>query len=554
MMKHFNKLEAPLHSINVYPSLSHQEQRFKVWGWADAQARSLWDLWSDKEFLNSSLRTSLDTVEAFDEWEEFALFASHYFLLVASSKQAAHPQRTELAKGLDPALNAASRFKVLAQCPPASDQRRYGAIIPDSKISLGHHGGLGRQNRLASTSLHAKSEEVTEPDLPFPPREIPPRMCHTVTVLRNGDCLLVGGRGSPTSVLQDCWLRQKAAWHSTHSLPVPRFRHSALRVTVGRNTECVLVYGGKSSDGECLDSWIVWNNNPNGWETIEVNGPKPSGRFGACLGSINSTSGVLFGGIGPDGIILEDFWSWELYQRSDGSLVLDVADHTEDLRSVAPLARYISRFGATIDRAIWGLVLVGGVMPRQTVPIDMEILLLDLKRLLNRLNDNKSWCPDLVSSVGLGAEYKGPRPLLTGHASCVVDPDQVLILGGGAVCFSFGTFWTAGTWLLKQPDPDVGNSWAMVSDRAPDRSARRAPFQNPNQAYAKAGDIPPIQRVTIENSTQFREVLANGKPVVIEGSDIGPCTELWTKEYLTNAVGSDRMVRKPNGDQRLDTC
>jgi tRNA wybutosine-synthesizing protein 4 len=546
MMKHFNKLQAPLHSINVYPSLGHQERRFKVWGWAHAQARSLWDLWSDDEFLNRSLRTSLDTVEAFDEWEEFALFASHYFLLIASTKQAPS-RRAELTKELDPALNAAPQFTVLAQCPPGSDQRRYGALIPDSKISLGHHGGLGRQSRLVSTSLHAKSSEITEPDLPFPPRDISPRMCHTVTTLKNGDCLLVGGRTSPTFVLQDCWLRKEGEWHSTHSLPVGRFRHSAVKVTVGRKTECVLVYGGKTSDGECLDSWIVWDNDEKGWKPVEVNGQNPSGRFGACLGSINSTSGVLLGGIGPDGTVLEDFLAWELNQRGDGSLALDIADHTEDLRSVVPLAGYISRFGATVHRTVWGFAIIGGIMPRQTVPFDKEIMLLDSKKLVNRLNGTKPWSPDLVSSVGLGAGYKGPRPLLTGHVSCVVDPDQVLILGGGAVCFSFGTFWTEGTWLLKQADLNTGNAWALISETMPDRGAPKPPFQDPNLAYAKEGDISPILRVTIQTPAQFQQVVANGKPVVIEASNIGPCTELWTKEYLTDSVGSDRMVRIPDG-------
>lgn len=551
MMKHFSKLQAPLHSINVYPSLGHQEQRFKVWGWAHARARSLWDLWSDEEFLTSALRTSLDGVEAFDEWEEFALFASHYFLLTASTKKVASPPRVDQSKELNPDFNAASQFTVLAQCPPGSDQRRYGALVPDSKISLGHHGGLGRQSRLATTSLHAKSKEITEPDLPFPPRDVPPRMCHTVTTLKDGDCLLVGGRGSPSSALQDCWLRREEGWRPTDSLPVPRYRHCAVKVFVGHSTECVLVQGGKTSNGECLDSWIVWNNDGSGWQTVELKGRKPCARFGACLGSINGISGVLLGGIGPDGTVLEDFWAWELHQRPDGSLVMDLADHTESLRSAAPLARYISRFGATIDRTAWGFAIVGGVMPRQTVPFDKEIMLVDSRKLLNRLNDTKPWTPDLVSSVGLGAGYSGPRPLLTGHVSCVLHPDQLLILGGGGVCFSFGTFWTEGTWLLKQADLDVGNTWAVISETAPLKSGPKPPLQDPNQAYVKADSIPAIPCVTLQTTSEFQQILANGKPVVIEGSDIGPCAELWTKEYLTDAVGTDRMVRNPSGIQGI---
>lgn len=547
MLKHYKQLQTPLHSTNVYPTLAHHEQRFKIWGWSHAQARSLWDLWSDEDFLSSSLRKSLDTVEAFDEWEEFALSASHYFLLTASTIPPSPPPKREQGQALDPQLDATSRFMMLPQCAPGSGQRRYGALVPDSKISLGHHGGLGRRTRLASTSLYTKSNELAEPELSFPPEDIPPRMCHTVTALSNGDCLLVGGRASPTNVLQDCWLRKDNAWRQTHNIPIARYRHSAVKVTVGNNIECVLVHGGRIRNGECLDSWDLWSDKADGWQTIDVNGPKPRARFGACLGNLNSTSGVMFGGIGPDGTILEDFWAWELLQRKDGSISLDLTDQTENLKSVSPLFKYINRFGATINRTFWGLVITGGIIPRKTVPFDREIILLDSTKLLNRLTNTKPWSPDLLSSIGLGLGFKGPRPLLTGHVACVVEPDQLLILGGGAVCFPFGTCWTEGTWLLKQPDENVENAWTIVSEiMRPDNRGPKLTSQVPCQRYAKAGDIAPIPRVAVQSAAQFQQILANGRPVVIEGSNIGSCTELWTKEYLTDTVGSDRMVRKFN--------
>lgn len=542
MMKHFNKLQAPLHSIHVYPSLNHQEQRFKIWGWAHAQARTLWDLWSDEDFLSGSVRRSLDTVEAFDEWEELALFASHYFLLTASTKQVSN-QRPERAQDLDPQLDASSQFNVLPYCPIGSGQRRYGALIPDTEISLGNHGGLGRQTRLASTSLYTTSQEITEPQFAFSPRDLPARMCHTVTTLSNGVCLLVGGRGSPTGVLQDCWVRQDDKWHAAHNLPIPRFRHGAVKVTVETSEECVVIYGGKTGEGECLSDWILWSRDASGWQTLEVEGPQPRARFGACFGSIGEASGVMFGGIGQDGAILEDFWTWELCRHSHGSVFLNLANHTDNLKSVSPLFRYLTRFGATMNQTPWGLVIVGGIAPRQIIPGDKEIMILHSTKLRTCLHGIKSWSRDLISAVGLGAEFPGPRPLLVGHGSFGVDPNRVLILGGGAVCFSFGTFWNEGTWLLERLDLRSQNTWAMIPESVQSgKDAPRILSQNINPGYGKTGDIAPIPRVHVHTSAQFQQILANAEPVVIEGSDIGSCTESWTKEYLTDAVGSDRMV------------
>lgn len=474
MVEHFRKVQAPLQSIHVYPTLSHQEQRFKLWGWAHAHARSLWDLYSDETFLNTELRTSLDKVEAFDEWEEFAIYSSHYFLLTASTKQPDPLPSAEQPQELHPQLNVANQFTLDAQCPPGSGQRRYGALIPDTEMTLGHHGGVGRQSRLASTSLYARHKEITAPDLPFPPLDIPPRICHTVTALNKGDCLLVGGRASPKSVLGDCWYRQDEAWHQTHNLPIPRYRHSAVKVAIGPSTEYVLIYGGRTDTGECLSTWDLWKSTGEGWETLNVMGTQPNARFGACLVTISGTSGIMFGGIGKEGTILEDFWEWELCRRADGSLYLDITDQTENLRSASPLYKYITRFGATAERTQRCIVIVGGVMPGQVTPSDKEIMLMDPKKLQNCLNDLKPWTSDLIQAIGLGDEFKGPRPLLAGHITCVAYPNQVLILGGGAVCFAFGTFWNEGTWLLKRGEMELDNSWAMVLEGGADSSVPRS--------------------------------------------------------------------------------
>ena len=558
MMKHFTKLRAPLYSINEYPSLDDQEKRFKNLGWYQAHARNLWDLWSDEEYLGEYSRRSLDVVEPFDEWEEFSLFASHYFLLVASSSSS---NLRDISFSMDATdlpdrqpVRRRSNF-VLEFAPQSQSgngqQRRHGSLVPDSECSLGHHGGLGRHSRLSSSDLYTSSEEISKPLCSFPPDDIPARMCHTITAINDNDFLLVGGRSSPSAALGDCWLRRAGEWYPTHKLPSARFRHNAVKV-VTEGVEKVLLYGGKLSNGNALDSWLLWDE-VQGWQEIEMVGDRPSARFGACLERISDTCGIMFGGIGQDGRIQEDFWSWKICQQTHStgppSVTVQMSDWTEKMQSAAPLLfKYLNRFGATISPTSWGLIVAGGIIPGQVLLSDKEIILLDQTALLHFAERAEPLGPDVVSAIELRTGVEGqPRPLLTGHVAYRPKPDQLVILGGGAVCFSFGTFLTEGTFLLKCSESISPNTWSVVPESR---------YTNRNQPQGSSGGLQDIYsetskgesflsvpHVRIDTASQFEQVVANGKPVIIEGCDIGPCTSLWTKEYMVKAVGQDRKVR-----------
>jgi tRNA wybutosine-synthesizing protein 4 len=303
------------------------------------------------------------------------------------------------------------------------------------------------------------------------------------------------------------------------------------------------VYGGKSSDGVIFDTWLLWQANSHGWQEVEIQGPRPTARFGACLESIDQTTGLLFGGIGSDGTIIEDFWIWKIHQRGDGTAFLELTDYTEQLQETS-LSQYIHRFGATVTRTSWGMVIVGGIIPRQIVPYECEIMLLDVGELLKCLENESPWRHEVLSAIGLGVKLQGPRPLLVGHVACAIDPGQVLLLGGGAVCFSFGTFWTEGSWVLKPAGSIAKNDWSLVPEAAHTPKAVASPHVPQIAGCSTASKLLSIRRTRVETPEQFQQILADGKPVIIEGSSIGPCTEVWTKGYLTDAVGSDRKVRR----------
>ncbi|KAL2853220.1 hypothetical protein BJY01DRAFT_232317 [Aspergillus pseudoustus] len=540
VLKHYSKLGAPLHSAHKYPTLTDQERRFKDAGWRYANARSLWDLWSDDKFVNSSLRISLDAIESFDEWEEFALFESHYFLLHASMKQGPTGYTTSSAGHL---TDKSAHFKIVTNCNPPAGQRRFGALIPGSDNVVGYHSGLGRQMRLPDTDLYVRSKDATAANLATPPREVSARMCHSITSLNDaGDCLLLGGRASPAAALQDCWVRKNNIWRASSAIPSPRFRHSATRVTLGSNG--VLVYGGKRSDGTTLDTWLLWLDNSEGWEPLETQwqSASPKARFGACLGNINNTCGVLFGGIGADGTILEDFWTWRLQQRPDGSLYVHLKDQTEAIKNASTTLEYLARFGATITSTSWGLVIAGGVIPRRVLPLNYEFLLLDAEKLIPCIENDTPINTPILSKIGLDSAFSGSRPLLIGHASSAITPNEVLLLGGGTVCFPFGAIWTEGTCILTRADSPIENHWRLICGSVHPEPANKKPEKHNQKNYKTTTKVTSISRVRLQTPSQFQLVLDESQPVIFEGCDIGRCTEVWTKDYLVHAVGADRKV------------
>lgn len=544
MMKHFRKLHAPLLSILEYHSLGHQERRFLDAGWSYVRAQSLWDLWQDNSFISSFRKIWLDTIEPFDEWEEFAIFASHYFLLWAST-DVGISQKSDLEsrQANFPNHREASAFplRLLPNCPPRfAGRRRYGALVSDSDRTLGFYGGLGQKSRLSSTDLYTNSDNALRPLRPLPPPDIASRMCHTATSLQSGECLITGGRTSPSAPMSDCWVRQIGTWNRCQGLPLPRFRHCATPLSFNDNVEYVLVYGGKSESGDTLSDWLLWHAQ-SGWRNLEVVGHKPSARFGATMINTDGSSGVLFGGMTLDGRVLEDFWTWSVTPYGDGPTVVQLANHTESLQTTTPLYKFICRFGATVNMTSWGLVITGGIGIQGVVPSAYEIMILDLQSHSSAMET--PWSNAVLCAVGLGMGFTGPRPLLIGHAAWAVNRSELLVLGGGGVCFSFGTFWNEGTWLLRDKTSLAENRWLMAQETEySGESLVGMPLAMAPEQYTKLGGLNPISRRSISCSAEFQEIVAQARPVVITDADIGRCATLWTKEYLANTVGVDRKV------------
>lgn len=51
-----------------------------------------------------------------------------------------------------------------------------------------------------------------------------------------------------------------------------------------------------------------------------------------------------------------------------------------------------------------------------------------------------------------------------------------------------------------------------------------------------------ITRARVETEEDFDKILKAGKPVIVEGADLGTCVQSWTAAYLIEKVGSQRKV------------
>lgn len=502
---------------------------------------SLWALWSDDLFVSPEQRLTLNGVEPFDEWEEFVLFASHYFLLVAANSSSTGFDLSYLG-------NLSNQIHVTFESPPvgvlsklnceafpASHKRRFGALTPLSQSTFGHHGGLGVQTRLNTTDVYMRPGMVPPGSIDTAAVEnkcnrlksIEPRMCHTITSDRLG-FLVVGGRASPDHVFQDCWFSEKDHWQRVEDLPIPLFRHCATAIALENppsTGNAVLIYGGKTKAGHISDQWLLWRKG-FGWAMIPVTGHRLKPRFGAVMQETGFRRGILLGGMADDGKILSEAWEWTLSgDPSAPSIWL----------SRMPFSRpnadsIIGRLGASLIKSSLGVLLVGGVSSDFS-PQSAEVI-----RLLqeNTGDDQKSiwqWAPIDIRNTG-------PRPLLVGH-STFASSDTVDVIGGGAICFSFGVFWNENMLHLSSCN-GVPGPLVEISTQAHDLLSEPKPMSSTLKSAHIGGAVAIVDQV--QSSHDFEQIVKDGQPVIMSNLDVGSCMAEWTLPNLTTKIGGERLI------------
>ncbi|KAL1848695.1 tRNA methyltransferase ppm2 [Diaporthe australafricana] len=537
MMDHFNKLSTPIKSVTTYPDVPTQCARFAGRGWSGVQAQSLWSAWNDDHFLSADDRRKLDEVEPFDEWEEFCLFASHYLILHATNYG---------KEGVNPCLADNSSDTLATEFPtsykPLSGQhglRRFGAAMLASdalgRTSILNCLGLGHTTRLPSYDIYKL--HGSGGDIKMKSEGPSSRMCHSLTDLGTHGTLLVGGRNSPSRAKNDCWLFKKDShqWKRTQDLPIPLYRHAVCGLS---DSSVALLVGGKSGATGVSSEAMVFNPY-KGWLRCEVLGSlTPVPAFGAMLTcsereqkDIPTFHGFLIGGI-SDGVIQNRVLAWTLALHDDKAPSITFTTAEIDETS----SKFLARFGASCIQQEDSLVVLGGVGHMGLIPQRQEILLCSV-----------SGSKIEVSVSGTANGHETPRPLIVG--SSIVSPrsGQIVILGGGATCFSMGSFWTRGSYTISIDEISYGIpsrplprliGWGFSgSGEIEPRPSNAQESESKQAAQAK-----PTPRVNVGSKESFDDIVRKGSPVVIEGLDLGACHGKWTIDFLAGQVGDRKVV------------
>ncbi|SZF05396.1 unnamed protein product [Blumeria hordei] len=519
MIKHFEKLETPLGSVNRYPAAKSQQDRFRVMGWKNVEVLNLWELWGSSSFLTPDERKSLDLIEPFDEWEEFALFANHYFLLNASTSE---PVKARCVPWQVENILDDSAWNVAYSVPNIQVARRFAASMfvksqDRGKDRIALFGGM-EQARMNSREEYTclKQDSLA----PGPQNSDVPscRMCHTITDLGESGALLVGGRTSPDAGLADCWIYHKWLdyWERVDTLPWPLYRHQAISI----GSEFVLVSTGWINSFTISNSFLLWSRKL-GWVKCNFCQNKPHPVSGSVLFKFPGDQtlkprGILAGGIGTDGVVMDDIWHWTLTDISSGEPNLFFCKMEKNPK--------LSRFGASIVIHHGQIYLLGGIVQGQLLSCEDEII---------RLQVEKDY---LISPCTiLQKSQLNPWPMLIG-SSAFSTGNSMVILGGSAVCFSFGTFSNKSCFTLSPASVADPEQWRFLHKIDVKNSSK----STISQKTMRHRGLMKISRTKIQSKTHFEEIISVGKPVILEGLDIGSCTSKWTTEYLTCAIGEER--------------
>ena len=110
-----------------------------------------------------------------------------------------------------------------------------------------------------------------------------------------------------------------------------------------------------------------------------------------------------------------------------------------------------------------------------------------------------------------------------------------------------GAHWNREIWTIhcQNDGKDVftGQRW-IVDNNAPlnDQFERRQQVKDAREPTTHMTEPEKILRTRMETAEDFDQLVAKGKPFVMEGLDIGCCTQCWTAEKLIERVDPKRMV------------
>ncbi|NWW97331.1 TYW4 protein, partial [Caloenas nicobarica] len=438
MQQHFSQLNSALRSLAQYPDCEAQQRRFFEKGWTECSVMDMNEFFTHCTPQDEQQR--VQALEPFDEYEEWHLKCSHYFVLTASKGM--EPSWTPLLSNMavphhdGPVRTAGSIAAAVCAMPSeTSGLRRYGhhsvLIEPNMILTTGGFGEEdGQHCRVRNFHVlikHAGHWKAVCVKKQNSGKRWDGRLYHTVSRLSNSLALVIGGRTSPSSAgLGMLWLKfpetcnvsdpddftvELVSLQPASEPAALRWRHSATEV-IFKGEKYLFLYGGRSALEPVLGDWYFLHAKELSYTVIPVEGPVPESRHSHSACSWNG--GVLVaGGLGA------------AEQPLGSVLFLRALEHGFQWQTVETHPPLIPRYSHTAHVHDGKLLLVGGVwFHSSSVP---GITVIDLMTGL---------CLDYTINV----EHLEWPLMLHNHSSVFLPEEkELLLIGGGGNCFSFGT-------------------------------------------------------------------------------------------------------------------
>ncbi|NWW84325.1 TYW4 protein, partial [Rhynochetos jubatus] len=437
MQQHFSQLNSALRSLAQYPDGEAQRRRFLAKGWTECSVMDM------NEFLTCCTpqdeQQRVQALESFDEYEEWHLKCAHYFVLAAS--RGMEPSWTPLLPTVtapqDRPVGPAGTIPAAACAlgSGSSGLRRYGhrCVLIKPRVILttggfgeqeGRHGRMSRVHVLIKDAGHWRAGCLREG---HPEKSWDPRLYHTVSRVSNTLALVVGGRTSPSSPgLGMLWLKFPETWNASDPADVTvepasvqpaaqpaalRWRHTATEVIL-QGEKYLFVFGGRSAVEPVLGDWWFLRMDGLSRAAIPVDGlaPEPRHSHSAC----GWEGGVLIaGGLGA------------AEQPLGSVFLLRELGRSFQWQTVETHPPLVPRYSHTAHVHEGKLLLVGGVWLRS--PSVPGVAVIDVLTGL---------CLDYAVDT-----EQLEWPLMLHNHSSVFLPEEkeLLVIGGGGNCFSFGT-------------------------------------------------------------------------------------------------------------------
>lgn len=421
MVKHFENIGSPIMGLEKFKTESEQVNRYLEAGWCKCKVYTLTSI-----FLNMDTKEveRIKSLDQFDEFEEFLLKCSHYFMLVATKGSCDILHGVSNIRNLHAAdYSNINIEETPLQCNPVltpHQMKRFGhsICVRDDKVTI--VGGFGQENekhkRIGScvSFQYDKGEFTKVTEFKNPVFE---RLFGSVESWNEKLCL-IGGRHSPNKPIKEISFTDEATGECVESSFVPdigsRWRQATCLLNHSNySSQDILVIVGGCDVKKVYDDVIFYNLRERTIFKTKLDNPVVSGSVCTWGEKI-----LISGGQNP--VRRTDSHNW--WHHQEVIWILQVEG--KEVKKKKVVLDLEPRFGHTSHVIADSLLLVGGVGPFGPLGLDVinlitgEITRHNLPVFKNTKHTN------II--------------MLHNHASFIKE-DELVIIGGGGNCFSFGT-------------------------------------------------------------------------------------------------------------------